>query len=137
MTSPISAIGSFNAIGLSGNTIGASNPIAPVVVPGLGVSGVGVSGVGGGSAGVLDVSGNNGEMSASAQGFAAQLADSLQNLQALQTRKDDLAVKAASGNLTDVHDYTIAATEASLATQLSVAVRDKAVAAFQEIMRMQ
>ena len=68
---------------------------------------------------------------------AAQLADSLQNLQAMHARKDELATRAASGNLNDVHDYTIAATEAGLATQVTVAIRDKAVAAFQEIMRMQ
>ena len=126
MTTPIGAIGSFNAVGLAGNTIGAGNPIAPVVVSGLG-----------GNATALDAASNNGEASASAQGVAAQLADRLQNLQAPETRKDALAARVASGNLNDVHDYTVAATEASLATQVTVAVRDKAVAAFQEIMRMQ
>ena len=126
MSSPISAIGSLNAIGLAGNMIGATDPIAPVVVSSIGTG-----------ATALSAASNDGTTSESAKGFAAQLADSLQNLQAVQTRKDELAVRAASGNLNDVHEYTIAATEASLATQLTVAVRDKAVAAFQEIMRMQ
>lgn len=129
MSSPIGAIGSLNAIGLGGNMIGAADPIAPVVVSGIGVSGTGGT--------APTAASNDDGTSESAQGFAAQLADSLQNLQTVQTRKDELAVRAASGNLNDVHDYTIAATEASLATQLTVAVRDKAVAAFQEIMRMQ
>jgi flagellar hook-basal body complex protein FliE len=69
--------------------------------------------------------------------FASQLASGLDNLQQLQTNSDDLAVKAATGSLTDVHDYMIASTEASLATQLTVAVRNKAVDAFNDIMRMQ
>ncbi|GAA0243465.1 flagellar hook-basal body complex protein FliE [Cryptosporangium japonicum] len=127
MTTPIGSIGSFGAVGAIGAT-GASDPIAPVMVSGIGMSGTGSA---------LPAASNPDETSDSAKGFAAQLADSLQNLQTLQTRKDELAVKAATGSLTDVHDYTIAATEAALATQLTVAVRDKAVAAFQEIMRMQ
>ena len=45
--------------------------------------------------------------------------------------------KAATGDLTDVHNYTIAATEASLQTEMTVAVRDRAVAAFNQIMAMQ
>jgi flagellar hook-basal body complex protein FliE len=69
--------------------------------------------------------------------FAAQLGQGLQNLQGLQTKADDLAVQAATGSLTDIHDYMIASTEASLATELTVAVRNKALDAFNEIMRMQ
>ena len=61
----------------------------------------------------------------------------LDNVQQLQNKSDDLAVQAATGSLTDVHDYMIASTEASLATQLTVAVTNKAVAAFNDIMRMQ
>ena len=69
--------------------------------------------------------------------FAAQLGHGLDNLQAMQTKADNLAVQAATGSLTDVHDYMIASTEASLATELTVAVRNKALDAFNEIMRMQ
>ncbi len=46
-------------------------------------------------------------------------------------------MQAATGDLTDVHNYTIAATEASLQTEMTVAVRDRAVAAFNQIMAMQ
>ena len=69
--------------------------------------------------------------------FAGKLSASLETLQRMQTNADNLAVQAATGQLTDVHDYIIAATEASLATQLTVAVRNKALDAFNEIMRMQ
>jgi flagellar hook-basal body complex protein FliE len=70
-------------------------------------------------------------------GFAAELSHGLAQLQQTQTKADDLAVQAATGDLTDVHDYLIASTEAGLATQLTVAIRNKAVDAFSEIMRMQ
>jgi len=74
---------------------------------------------------------------ASGADFASQLGKGLDNLQALQNKADDLAVQAATGSLSDVHDYMIASTEASMATQLTVAVRNKAIDAFNEIMRMQ
>ncbi len=61
----------------------------------------------------------------------------LDSLQSAQNNTDTLAQAAATGNLTDIHNYTIAATEASLTPQLTVAVRDRAVEAFNEIMRMQ
>jgi flagellar hook-basal body complex protein FliE len=70
-------------------------------------------------------------------GFAAELSKGLGQLQQVQAKADDLAVRAATGDLADVHDYMIASTEAALATQLTAAVRNKAVDAFTEIMRMQ
>ena len=75
--------------------------------------------------------------SSSGADFGAMVAQGLQRLQQVQDTADDLAVQAATGRLTDVHDYMIAATEASLATSLTVAVRNKALDAFNEIMRMQ
>ena len=70
------------------------------------------------------------------QGFGQTLTKALDGLQATQTKADGLAVQAATGDLTNVHDYMIAATEASLATELTVAVRNKAVEAFNQIMNM-
>ena len=69
--------------------------------------------------------------------FGSLMLDGLDKLEQVQDRSDNLAVKAATGDLTSIHDYTIAATEASVTTQLTVAVRNKAVEAFNEIMRMQ
>ncbi len=69
--------------------------------------------------------------------FGNLVSNGLQQLQDLQSTSDNLAVKAATGDLTDIHDYMIAANEASVATNLTVAVRNKAVDAFNEIMRMQ
>jgi flagellar hook-basal body complex protein FliE len=68
--------------------------------------------------------------------FASALAGGLENVQAMQSKTDGLAVQAATGDLKDVHDYMIASTESGIATQLTVAVRNKAVEAFSEIMRM-
>jgi len=78
-----------------------------------------------------------GTAAGSGEDFASKLAQGLQEVQNLQDRASELAVQAATGTLTDVHDYTIAATEAGLAVQLTTAIRNRAVEAFQEIMRMQ
>jgi flagellar hook-basal body complex protein FliE len=113
MTSPISAIGALSGVG--------------------GLSGVsGVTGIGqpGGTTGAAAVGGSGDD-------FASVLAKGLQNVQASQTKADNLAVQVANGTLADPAQYTMAATEASLGLQLTTAIRNKAVEAFQEIMRMQ
>lgn len=74
---------------------------------------------------------------AEADSFGDLLTDGIDRLEALHDRADTLAVQAATGDLSNLHDYTIAATETAVATQLTVAVRNKAVEAFHEIMRMQ
>ncbi|RNL62660.1 flagellar hook-basal body complex protein FliE [Nocardioides marmoriginsengisoli] len=71
------------------------------------------------------------------QEFGDLVLDGLDRLESVQDRSDALAVKAATGDLTSIHDYTIAASEAQVTTQLTVAIRNKAVEAFTEIMRMQ
>jgi len=89
----------------------------------------GVSGVDGidGASAVQGLNGN----------FAGLLSQGLENVQATQKKADDLAVQVADGTLKDPAQYTMAANEASLGLQLTLAVRNKALDAFQEIMRMQ
>ena len=67
----------------------------------------------------------------------ASVLSGVDSLQQLQSTSTDLALRAVTGDLDDVHDYTIAAAEASTAIELTAAVRNKAVDAFNEIMRMQ
>lgn len=73
---------------------------------------------------------------AGADGFASVLASTLDKLQGTQAAADELAAKAATGDMKDVHDYIIARTESSLATEMVVTFKNKAVEAFNEIMRM-
>ena len=82
--------------------------------------------------GVRDVAGTQ----ASGQEFGHFVTDGIDRLQAVQNTSDSLAVKAATGDLDAIHKYTIAASEATTMTQLTVAVRNKALEAFTEIMRM-
>jgi flagellar hook-basal body complex protein FliE len=69
--------------------------------------------------------------------FAGLLAKGLNAVQSAQDKADTLAVQAATGDLTDIHDYTIAATQASLVTELATAIRIKGIDAFNQIMGMQ
>ena len=73
---------------------------------------------------------------ASGEGFASVLTGALEQLGSLQETRDTMAVQAATGDLRDVHDYMIAANEAKLATEMLVTVKNKAVEAFNEILRM-
>ena len=93
--------------------------------------------------GVTDVSGVSGIASASATpsvsgdgGFAAVLTSQIDGLNAVQGAADSLALQAATGDLQDAHDYMIASTEARLATDTVVTLKNSAVSAFTEIMRM-
>jgi flagellar hook-basal body complex protein FliE len=68
--------------------------------------------------------------------FAQMVGDGLQKLEGLDKTASTKAVQAATGDLTDVHDYVIAATQAQVATELTTTLRNKALESFNEIMRM-
>lgn len=116
--------------------------IAPIGIPsGFGVTpGFGLNPAYGVSAGLaktpLDATAGTAGAQA-VQSFGTLLATKIADLNGMQKRSDQLAVKAATGDLQDIHEYTIAANQAAVATQLVVAVRNKGVEAFNEIMRMQ
>lgn len=70
-------------------------------------------------------------------GFGQVLAGAVDGAQALQGESKTLAVQAVTGDLTDIHDATLASTRAAVTLELVAAVRNKGVDAFNEIMRMQ
>lgn len=74
---------------------------------------------------------------ASGTSFAGELAKGFDAVSGAQANADNLAVQAATGTLTDPAQYTVAATEASMMTQLAVAIQSKGVTAFNTIMGMQ
>ena len=74
---------------------------------------------------------------APAESTRSAFASGLEQVQGSLDQADALSQQLASGELTDLHEYMAAATKASLAVELTVAIRDKAVEAYQEIMRMQ
>lgn len=71
------------------------------------------------------------------QTTGSAFANGLSQVQSTIDQSNVLGEQLASGELTDLHEYMAAATKASLAVELTVAIRDKAVEAYQEIMRMQ
>lgn len=81
--------------------------------------------------------GPSGPSEADGTSFGESIGNALDQLSASHEEADRLAVQAATGDLNAVHDYTIAATEAQLMTQLTVEVRNRAIEAFNDIMRMQ
>lgn len=96
-----------------------------------------------GSAQELDNAGTSGAVSAASRAQATRSADfdsmltqGLSSLEALDTAAASKAVQAATGDLSDVHDYVIAATQAQVATELTTTIRNKALEAFNDIMRM-
>ena len=68
--------------------------------------------------------------------FASAIGSGLNQVEALDRTASDKAVQAATGDLNDIHDYTIAATEAQTSVELTTTLRNKALDSFQEIMRM-
>lgn len=70
-------------------------------------------------------------------GFASSLTGAVDNLQQLQATSKELAIKAVTGDLDDIHSATLASTRAQVTLELVAAVRNKGVDAFTEIMRMQ
>ena len=108
-----------------------TSPISGISIPSF-------PGVGGltGAADASAATGTTGIGSSSGSDFASILAGSLDQLQSTQSTADNLATQAATGNLRDVADYMIASNEASLATDTVVTLKNQAVSAFNEIMRM-
>lgn len=70
-------------------------------------------------------------------GFADALQRGLTQVSDLEHRADALIEDVAVGGPTQIHEVMAATTESALAVDLLVQVRDRALEAYSEIMRMQ
>ena len=75
--------------------------------------------------------------SATGGDFATMLSNGLDQVSSAQASAENLAVQAATGQLTDPAQLTIATTQATLMTQLATTLQSKAVTAFNTIMGLQ
>ncbi|MBP2635806.1 MAG: fliE [Firmicutes bacterium] len=69
--------------------------------------------------------------------FGEFLTDALNNVNQLQNDARQASLNLAAGKVEDIAEVTIAAEKATIALQLTMQVRNKAVEAYQEVMRMQ
>ncbi|WP_295156962.1 flagellar hook-basal body complex protein FliE [Selenomonas sp. AE3005] len=69
--------------------------------------------------------------------FGTYLTDALKKTNALQMESDKQNALLAAGRIEDVSQVVIASQKAEIALQLTLQLRNRAMSAYQEIMRMQ
>lgn len=69
--------------------------------------------------------------------FTNVLKSYMENVNATINKSTELTKQVAAGNVDNVHDVMIASQQSKVALELTVTIRDKAVEAYQETMRMQ
>lgn len=65
------------------------------------------------------------------------LQEGLSQVGALQAEADSAIMRLAAGQADSLHEVMIAVERASIALELTIALRNKLIEAYQEIMRMQ
>lgn len=65
------------------------------------------------------------------------LKNALYEVNQLQTQSENYTKLLALGQVDNIHDVTIASEKAKIALQMTLAIRNKVVDAYKEIMRMQ
>lgn len=68
--------------------------------------------------------------------FQTMFQDAIQNVKATNSNLTQELNKLATGQTDDLHNLTIASTKATLSVQMLVQLRNKALDAYNEIMRM-
>ena len=82
------------------------------------------------------VAGEAGSSGGIGSAFLAELARALQQVEGLAGQADDMARRLVTGQVDDLSQVMIASEKARLAIELAVQLRNKALEAYQEIMRM-
>lgn len=90
-----------------------------------------------GISGVSGISGGVGSVSGSGGGFGSMLTSAISGLNDSQNTASSDSVALATGQASDVTSVVTDVEKANLEMQLAVQVRNKAVDAYEEIMRMQ
>lgn len=70
------------------------------------------------------------------ESFGEMLKGAINSVNAQMTDADDKLQRLATGEIKDVHEVTLALQKAGLSLDLVVAIRDRALEAYQTIMRM-
>jgi flagellar hook-basal body complex protein FliE len=107
-------------------------PISPLSTIGSGTGAAATSPVGGGGG----LSSSPGSSGGSSGGFSNSVTNAIDQLQQVQNSASSSAALAAAGQ-GNLADAMIAATQASVDTQVTTAVANKAIAAFTQVMNMQ
>lgn len=71
------------------------------------------------------------------QTFGEMLTDALKKTNELQLESDKMNMALAAGRVEDISQVVVASQKADIAIQLTLQLRNRAVSAYQEIMRMQ
>jgi flagellar hook-basal body complex protein FliE len=111
--------------GLAEATSGASTS-------GIGASGLGMSNLNDLSTRAADRAGE----AERSESFGDMVTNAIDTLNTTQNRADMYSQQAATGELESVTDLMVASTEAQLMTQLATQIRNRALEAFNDIMRM-
>lgn len=97
------------------------------------------SAVGAGTTGAMELTAagtGRGQDAGDGPSFLAELARALSRVEGLAGEADVMAGRLVSGRVEDVSQVMIASEKARLAIELAVQLRNKAIEAYQEIMRM-
>ena len=84
----------------------------------------------------LHISGKKSSAKVNENSFAQELEKAINSVNMSQVTADDAATKLTSGQTNNIHETMLASTQAELSFNLMVQVRNKALEAYNEIMRM-
>jgi len=77
------------------------------------------------------------DKAASSKGFLDYLKDGVSDVNQMQKSADKMAIDLSSGKNDNIHETMLASTQAELSFNLMVQLRNRALEAYQEVMRMQ
>jgi flagellar hook-basal body complex protein FliE len=89
-----------------------------------------------GAAGITGPAAARPSAPANGAGFADAMRKGLEQVSSLEQQADQVTQTLASGGPAQIHDVMVANTKAAISVDLLVQVRNRAVEAYQEVMRM-